>query len=516
MYKISTLTATFLCASIIITGCNNDNEPKNNTTVYDSISVMDSNITLKKIGSFETSLDGGSEIVAFDMKSKRMFTTNGEENTIDIISLTDMTAPVRISQIDLSLYGTGVNSVAVKNGIVAVAVQDGNDIIGSKQGKGKVVFFDTDGNYDKNVTVGYLPDMLTFNEAGTKVIVANEGEPNEDYSVDPIGSIGIVTVSNGNYIDIDFSAVTLTNAKDGTAVRLGNTPSNNQEQDLEPEYVTVSGDYAYVTLQENNAMAKVNLLTQSLEYVKSYGAKSWESDSGNTIDIHEEGEIKMKSYQGLFALYQPDSIASFTVTGMTYLVTANEGDGREYGDFEDESKISKLTLDNSIASAYINENDLNVIIDLGDSDADGDYDKLYTYGARSFSIWNGSGDLVFDSGDDIAKKVLQYEPALFNQSRGEIDKRSGNKGAEPEALAVGMVNGKNYAFVGLERQNAIIVYDITKPTKAKFVHYYKTGAEGDISPEGMEFIPAVDSPNAKNLLLVSYEVSGSTVIYEVK
>jgi len=224
----------------------------------------------------------------------------------------------------------------------------------------------------------------------------------------------------------------------------------------------------------------------------------------------------MKSYAGLFGLYMPDSIASFKVSGSTYLVTANEGDGREYGDFEDEKKIKKLDLDSSIASAYTNENDLKVMVDLGDTDNDGDYDKLYAYGARSFSIWDENGDIVFDSGDEIGRKVALYEPNLFNHDDGEMDGRSGNKGAEPEALTLGTIDGTTYAFVGLERQNAIMVYDITVPAEAKFVDYYKTGAEGDISAEGMKFIPAAESPNGKNLLLVSYEVSGSTVIYEVK
>jgi len=473
------------------------------------------NARLKKVGSYKTSLDGGSEIVAFDAVTKRMFTTNGAENKIDIINIANVTNPVLVSQIDLSAYGTGVNSVAVNNGKVAVAVQDGNATVGSKQLKGKVVIFDTAGNYEQNVTVGYLPDMVTFNEDGTKIIVANEGEPNGDYSVDPIGSIGIVTLADGSYVDINFTDAILTDSADGIAVRLGDTPSNDQAKDIEPEYIAVSGNYAYVSLQENNAMAKLNLNTNTLEYVKSFGAKSWEADSNNTIDIEEEGEIKMKSYAGLFGLYMPDSIASFISNGNTFLVTANEGDGREYGDFEDGEKIKNLTLDASIASEYTDENDLKVVIDMGDIDNDGDYDKLYSYGARSFSIWDANGNIVFDSGDEISKKVALYEPELFNQSAGEMDGRSGNKGAEPEALAVGKIGDKTYAFIGLERQNAIMVYDITVPTDAKFVDYHKTGVEGDVSPEGMKFIPAIDSPNGKNLLLVSYEVSGSTVVYEI-
>jgi hypothetical protein len=482
---------------------------------------------LTKLGAYNTTKEAGSEIVAYDKASHRMFSTNGADNKLDIVDISNPKSPVYLESIDLSLYGTGVNSVTAKNGKVAVAVETKSTDGLLTNSKGHVVFFDTNGIFEKSVEVGYLPDMVTFNEDGTKVIVANEGEPNGDYSVDPIGSIGIVTVADGSYVDVNFTSATLSDAMDGTPVRLGATPSNDQAKDIEPEYIAVSGNYAYVTLQENNAMAKINLTTNALEYVKSYGVKSWEADSNNTLDIEEEGAINMKSYTGLFGLYMPDTIAAYEIDGATYVVTANEGDGREYpiddvndtlqtGDIlTDEKKISKLTLDSSIASEYTSENDLKVVIDMGDTDNDGDYDKLYTYGARSFSIWDANGTIVFDSGDQIEKKVAELEPALFNQDDGEMDGRSGNKGAEPEALCVGTINGKTYAFLGLERQNVIMVYDITVPAQAKFVDYYKTGVEGDISAEGMKFVPATDSPNGKNLLLVAYEVSGSTVVYEI-
>ncbi|MEA1891229.1 MAG: choice-of-anchor I family protein [Campylobacterota bacterium] len=481
-------------------------------------------------------------MVAFCKMNNRMYTTNGENNQVDIIDISNPSTPTFVSAIDMSSYGTGINSVAVYGGKVAVAVQNGDAESGKKQLRGSVEIFDAQGTHLKTVKAGYLPDMVTFNEDGTKIIVANEGEPNGSYTVDPVGSIGIIEMADYSYTDIGFANATLTSANDGTAVRLGDTPSNDKTKDLEPEYVTVSGNYAYVTLQENNAMAKVNLTTNSLEYVKSYGAKSWEVSSKNTLDIEEEGVIMMKSYPGLFGLYQPDSITSYTSNGATYLVTANEGDGREYlyeieasdeadcdakgGDdwddgeclvesHNDEKKIKKLDLDASIADAYTDENDLKVMVDLGKNSSD-EYEKLYTYGARSFSIWDDNGDLVWDSGDMISKLVAQAQPKLFNQDEGEMDGRSGNKGAEPEALTVGAIDGKTYAFIGLERQNAIVVYDITKPTEASFVDYIETGSAGDISPEGMDFIPASESPNAKNLLLVSYEVSGSTVVYEVK
>jgi len=481
----------------------------------------------KKVGSYNTDLVAGSEIVAFDPASKRMFVTNGAENKIDIINVADVNNSILVSQIDLLTYGTGVNSVAVKNGKVVAAVDIKSTDGKYTNSKGKVVFFDKDGTHERTVEVGYLPDMVTFNEDGTKVVVANEGEPNGDYTFDPIGSIGIITVADGSYVDINFSNATLDNATDGTPVRLGGTPSNDKAKDIEPEYIAVSGNYAYVTLQENNAMAKVNLTTNTLEYVKSYGVKSWEADSNNTIDIHEEAEIKMKSYAGLFGLYMPDSIAAYSANGATYLVTANEGDGREYPvedipgglktgkKLTDDSKISKLTLDTNISAEYATEYDLKVTKDMGKNVTTSKYEKLYTYGARSFTIWDTNGNLVWDSGDQIEKKVAEIEPLLFNQDDGEMDLRSGNKGAEPEALTVGTIDGKTYAFIGLERQNAIMVYDITTPTKAVFIDYHKTGVEGDVSPEGMKFIPASDSPNGKNLLLVSYEVSGSTVVYEL-
>ncbi|HEO99284.1 MAG TPA: hypothetical protein ENO02_08300 [Epsilonproteobacteria bacterium] len=483
---------------------------------------------LVKLGSFNTNEAQGSEIVAYDKASKKMFVTNGANNKIDIIDISTPTAPTKLSSIDLSAYGTGVNSVAAHNGVVAAAVEVKSTDGLYTNSKGKVVFFNVDGSHIRTVEVGYLPDMLTFNEDNTKVVVANEGEPNGDYSVDPIGSVGIITVADGSYVDVKFSSATLSDATDGTPVRLGGTPSDDQAKDIEPEYIAISGEYAYVTLQENNAIAKVNINNGTLEYVKSFGAKSYESDSGNTIDIEEDGEIRMQSYPGLFGLYMPDTIASYTTNNTTYLVTANEGDGREYpiNDFNatletgdvltDDKKISKLKLDPSIADAYTDDNDLKVVIDMGDTDNDGDYDKLYTYGARSFSIWNTEGNLVFDSGNSISKIVANAQPALFNQDKGEMDGRSGNKGAEPEALAVGEIDGKTYVFVGLERQNGIVMYDITNPAKVKFVDYIETESEGEISPEGMKFIPESDSPNGKNLLLVANEISGSTAIYEIK
>ncbi len=482
--------------------------PFKNLTKVQSSNTLSS---IKKLTSFETSVEAGSEIVAFDKKTNRMFTTNGATNSIDVNTIvyneeTKQTSTSALSSIDLSTYGDGVNSVAVTNSKVAVAMKKVDAIDSSKQLKGVVVVFDTNGNHLKTIEAGYLPDMVTFNEDGTQIIVANEGEPNKDYSYDPIGSIGIIDISKDYaYTDLTFDEVTI--------------PSNviikkdtSASKDLEPEYITVKDNKAYVSLQENNAMAIVDLDTKKIDSVVAFGFKDY-SKLENAIDIEEDGEISLKTYKNLYGMYQPDSIASYKVAGKTYVVSANEGDGREYGDYENESKISKLALESSLVDVYANDNDLKVNNELGKV---GDvYTELYSFGARSFSIWDDKGALVFDSKNELSKLASKFEPLLFNMDDGEMDGRSGNKGVEPEALTLGEVNDKTYAFIGLERQSAIVVYDITTPEKSKFVRYINTKTD-DISPEGMKFVKAEDSPTGTALLLVAFEVSGSTVVYEVK
>lgn len=501
-------------------------------------------LSLLKVGSYETNTEGGSEISAFDASTNKIFVTNGAINKIDVIDASNPQALSFITDINLSTYGASVQSVSVKNGKLAIAVGQADKVMT----KGRVLVANTtDYTIEQNISVGYLPDAVTFNEDGTKIVVANEGEPigakTGDYNttdtikvttvvgagdyVDVAGSVGVITVADGTYVDINFSNATLRAATDTTPVRLGGTPSNDQTFDLEPEYITVQGNSAYVTLQENNAVAKINLSTNAVEFVRSLGSKDYETQ--NTIDIEEEGVIGLRNYKGLKSLYMPDSISSYRFGEATYLVTANEGDGREYptddvdsgpdtGDvLTDDDNIKDLALDDSIAAYYVDDNDLKVMIDMGETTPGSKvYEKLYAFGGRSFSIWDANGKLVWDSGDSISKAVATYEPTLFNQDEGEMDGRSGNKGAEPEALTVGEIEGKTYAFVGLERQSAIVIYDISNPFEAKFVNYVVTHEQNDISPEGMVFVPSASSPSGKNLLIVSYEVSGSTVVYEIQ
>lgn len=213
-----------------------------------------------------------AEIVAYDAGSRRAFVVNGFTNAIDIFDLSNPSAPVAAGSFSLLPYGGGVQSVAVRDGKVACALQGI-----AKTDPGKVVFFDLNLNLIATVTVGALPDMLTFTPDGTKVITANEGEPAADYSVDPEGSISIIDVtgkiSQARVVTLGFNGLA-PGVIDPSIVPFGaNNPTIGQ--DLEPEYVAVSADSstAYVTLQEHSALAVVDLASRSIVSVKALGTK---------------------------------------------------------------------------------------------------------------------------------------------------------------------------------------------------------------------------------------------------
>ena len=320
--------------------------------------------------------------------------------------------------------------------------------------------------------------------------------------------------------------------------------------DLEPEYVTVNHDstVAYVSLQENNALAIVDLNAMEIVDVKGLGFKDW---GMYTLDASDKDSgLNLRSYNNLYGMYQPDTIASFTWKDATFIVTANEGDGREYFfdvadeaecaaaggmdydeddgclSYTDESRAEDLSLD-PVAFTDVNNDDddlgrLKVSVERGDMDSDGDYDKLFTYGARSFSIWDANANLVFDSGDEIERITAAIYGEAFNndEDENEGDTRSDAKGPEPEALALGQVGDKMLAFIGLERMGGIMVYDITNPFNVSFVDYFNNrgvaeGADitGDLAPEGMKFIPATNTENA--MLVVGNEISGSVSVWEI-
>jgi hypothetical protein len=159
---------------------------------------------------------------------------------------------------------------------------------------------------------------------------------------------------------------------------------------------------------------------------------------------------------------------------------------------------------------------LTVTKATGDTDDDGDFERIMVPGARSFSIRKANGSLVFDSGDQFEQKIAVLAPDLFNSdgTAASFNTRSDNKGPEPEGVAIGKVFGRTYAFIGLERAGGMMVYDISDPERPFFVDYASTSPI-DVSPEGILFISGEDSPNGKPLLVVSHEISNTTTIFEI-
>ncbi|WP_151831208.1 choice-of-anchor I family protein [Acinetobacter junii] len=587
-FKISVLLTALLSVGLVACNDNNDNDNKS-----EQIEPTPETIKLSLLGHYKTNIfaESAAEIPAYDAASKRLFVVNAQKGLVDVLDASKPEQPIHIAELSARDYlaDSEVNSVAVQNGIVAIAVQAKN-----KTDAGLVVFFNAkDLSFMSKVAVGSLPDMLTFSPNGKTVLVANEAEPNDDYSIDPEGSVSIIDIRDIKQPKASIADFRAWNSQKADLMSKGVRifgPNATVAQDLEPEYITISGDSktAWVTLQENNAIARIDIAQQKVTDIYPLGYKD-HGVMGNELDVSDrDSKIDIKTWTGLVGMYQPDSIANYQVNGQTYLVTANEGDSREWLKDEDAYFAGNLAqgyvenirmkhlfnskgfnaegdypahlqkIANGVKGAKLNPvtfaycgatateagdcrkdgnlGRLNIAWNMGyQTNADGSpkldangrltYDKLYAYGARSFSIWNTQGQLVWDSGSEFEKKAAELFPTYFNTDHEAVslDDRSDNKGPEPEGITLGTIGAKTFAFIGLERMSGVMVYDITTPMQPKFIEYFTTrnfvetdsAKQGDLGPEGLIFIAAKDSPNGKPLLVVGNEVSGSTAIYQV-
>ncbi|WP_370979818.1 choice-of-anchor I family protein [Agaribacterium sp. ZY112] len=570
----------------------------------DGKNAENSSIHLSLLGRYQTGEfdESAAEIVSYDAATQQAFVVNANSGMIDVLSLSNPAAPGLVDSLDVAADIAGfisdlepgdlgaANSVSVASDLVAVAVE-----ANIKQDNGYIALYATDGSFMSAVEAGALPDMVTFTPDGNKILVANEGEPNGDYSVDPEGSITIIDVS-GDVLSLSEAQVTHLSFSDfnigaSRAAELDNdvrisAKAASVAQDLEPEYITVNADstIAWVAMQENNALALLDLSDNSIDTIRGLGYVAHEV-LGNELDAsNKDGGVNIQNWP-VRGLFMPDSIDSYEFNGMTYLVTANEGDAREYmTDAEDETACTDaggFDFDDGDCLHYLDEirfadiveqgasveldnlelfasdletladnsllGRLKIVADMGVScennvfsttgqpDDSCTYEALYSYGTRSFSIWNGeTGALVFNSGSDF-ERISAQRLGLdgFNASNDEngADDRSDDKGPEPEAIEVAELNGKTYAFIGLERVSALMVYDISNPEAAKFVQFVSTrrhdvdiealvdegdfSEAGDLGPESIHFVAASESPNAEPLLLVGNEVSGTTAIFQV-
>ena len=511
----------------------------NNATVYiidnDKPAPVPSNqITLNYIGSFDPSGNNNSstEIVVHDPATQRLFTISSITDVFDIINFSNPAAPTVVNTINMAPYG-GITSIAVKNGIIAAASPNTNP-----QQNGSVVFFDINGNFLKQVTVGALPDMITFSPDGTKVITANEGEPNDAYTVDPEGTISIIDISGGvgnltqtnvttlnfNAFDSQLASLTATGLR---KVRTNNTLS----QDLEPEYVTVSADSqkAWVTLQENNAVAEINLATKTITGIWGLGKKDM-SLPGNGFDASDNnGEVLIANWP-VKAYFIPDAVQNYNVGGTNYIITANEGDEKDLGGFSERTTVgaSGYTLDtalfpqSAILKASYNLGRFRVSNATGNTDGDADFEEISALGARSFSIFNAdTKQIVYDSGDRFERYIAKNHPLIFNADNeaNGAKNRSRAKGPEPEGVALGTINGQTFAFITLERTGGVMVYNVTDPNNPTFTDYKNSRSTsafgGDNGPEGITYIAPENTTTGKGYVVVANEISGTLSMYEI-
>ncbi|RZK87337.1 MAG: alkaline phosphatase, partial [Pedobacter sp.] len=279
---------------------------------------------------------------------------------------------------------------------------------------------------------------------------------------------------------------------------------------IEPEYIAISADSkkAYVTLQENNGVAEVDIVSGSITKINPLGTRDI-SLAENPFDVSDKDNKILLSNWPIKAFYLPDAISFFSTGGTSYLALANEGDTRAWKGYDEEVRVKSLKLDPTkfptAATLQLDGNlgRLTATKAYGDTDGDGDYDEIYATGGRSLSILNaGTGALVANIGKDLEQHVI--DAGKYD------DERSDNKGVEVEGVTVAQVNGKMLAFIGLERVDMVAVYDVTTSAAPKFVQLFSTGD----APEGVLFVKPKDSPNGRSLLIVASEGDGTVKFFQ--
>lgn len=438
-----------------------------------------------------------TEISAYvNVGGKLLILSSGGGNTLQVTDATNPSAPGGVQRVSFGAYNS--QSVATHDDLVAVALSPSD--YATNAGKGLVRFYRIDKSgalkLVKDVEVGYLPDGIAFTDDGKKLVIANEGEPIANYAIDRPGSIGIIDIKGKagketfTYTDLDFAGLTLP-----TGIRISGPAGTTQATDIEPEYVSILGNTAFVTLQENNGVARVNLKTNTIESIFALGSVDF---STQLVDISDRdgpppagsstGTPLIKPVLGnnVVGLRMADGVAAFSTKGKDYFITANEGDGREYGTsgtpgfyLDETRRLGRLkTLSEDTTAPFT------------------------AFGSRSVSIFEAkTGALVWDSGNTL--QTIAIAAGVYD------DTRSDDKGVEPEGVVVKQLNGRTYAIVSAERgtSSLLAVFDITQPAQASFVT--STVLASSVSPEGLLVIDAKDSPTKRDLLVVSNEVSNT-------
>ena len=474
---------------------------------------------------------------------------------------------VRVS----ALRTTGVDACG---GVVSVSVR-GSDA----SQDGIVQFYDS---YDRassslqklrQQTVGKSPIELKFSADCATLVVANKG--NADWTVDddfssfvnPEGSVTVISniVKSGQTLNYTVRTAHFTkfNSRVSTLLLQGlhfvmqKDILNNTytlAQDLQPETVTFSSDQsiAYVALQGNNAVAVVDLASATITAVYGLGFKDFSLEN-NAIDTNDNEKIEItRKPSGFYGLFQPDDIAAFSVGGNRYVVTANEGDSREYRlgnrvlfteEVEGSYFVGKLTqaTNSSLYTSITNNGDLEelrVSSAIGQNQQ-GLYEGIYAFGGRSFSVYRQDADeftQVYDSGKLLAEEHASRYRDWFNgqHSRSKtlsesFDSRSDRKGVETEAMHLTTIGGDRVLFLGNERTSTIFVFGLENPSSPELFSTatnvntqldgndaYDERTLGDADPEKLIYVPSASSPvPGKPVLIVAGAFSGTVSLYEV-
>ena len=503
--------------------------------------------------------EGSAEIATFHAGSKRVFATNGVKNTIDIFDISDVSNPKKVGSVALSPYGNDVTSVAAGKDVVVAVVNVADKFSATgvpTTTNGKIVVFDTNGKVLSSPDVlGVLPDSVSFAPNGTTALVAIEAQPvcakddpataakeDTDYSKasDPVGGVTVVDLSNPSAPVLRFAGFDQFTVADMRAKGIAvSAVVNNVSKDFEPEFVTaVDNNFAYVTIQEANAIGKLNIQSASFESITRAFESRVARVARDTSD--RDAGAGPRTYTNVVGASQPDAIAGFTVGAGQYFVTANEGDAREYTCLNDDLRASALKVDTKrfpdwktlSGNAALGRAKVNPTI--GDKDGDGDIDTIHLRGSNSMTMYR-NGIAIWDSADLLDQIQTQaFGVANINGSHSlSSDKstmnyvgqdRSDDKGGEPEGVAVGMVGDRRIAILGLERMTALAIFDITEPRNPVFQEWLqmlptKATPAKDVkywSPEGIVFVPANKSPSGRALIITSYELSGSLSIHQIE
>lgn len=506
-------------------------------------------IELTRLGSYRGGIfaDESVEVApAHDASKQRLYHIDAVRDEIVVLDIDDPRFPHKEETIDLGRIGEGAVALAFRSGVLAIAFRGPNT-----SSAGTVAFINRDGRPEAPpVRVGAQPTMLVFSPDGKKLLVPGRGEASDDYGTDPEGTLSVIDwcrsfpCSRPDIKVIDFRAF---NARRQELVARGVRflgPGADVADDLEPESVTVSPDSrtAWITLQRNNALAVVDLVRNEVRDILPLGSKNHLLKGRGLDASDEDGRIRIARWP-LRSWYQPDYIAAFPANGRTFLVTANEGDPRDFSGFQEVARVADLPLD---AVTFPNRMTLQQPTNLGrlrvsrveGQNAHGQYERLYAFGGRSLAVWTAGGKLVAETGNAFERVTAAAVPRFFNvpDDSNAFDETSDQRGPEPEPLAVGAVDGRQYVFIGLERISGMMVYDVTNPYRPHFEQYINNrnfavdpaavcekgkrespacAAVGDLSVEGVLFIPASRSPTGVPLLVVSHETSDSITLYRV-